>query len=222
MPCSWPQHCSRPSEASNYSPLGHRHWLLHAWITPNDSPTVDVSESVHKSSTFTSSSISLLCKVMDFSPDTTRSQSFEQSRHHVPFPDSFRVSESATPMSGPGSVRASTTAFHLPTVGSQKYFRSRRIKDTTTISKPWMEKTDKQAKWHTIIPVIGVIAGVALVGLSCWQGYMTVPRNTYCSVYDVDFTTGGQLDPKIWTKEVQLGGFGYTCYSFLMIFRAND
>ncbi len=155
---------------------------------------------------------------MDISPDTTRSQSFDQIRPRLPFSDSLGVSGSATPMSGPGSVRASRSAFHLPTIGAQKYFRSRRIKDTTTISKPWVEKKDKQAKWHTIIPVIGVIAGVALVGLSCWQGYTTVPRNSYCPVLDVDFTTGAQLDPKIWTKEVQLGGFGYICNSFLLSF----
>lgn len=108
----------------------------------------------------------------------------------------------------PGSIRASTSAFHLPTAGAQRYFKSRRIRDVSTIQKPWTEKKDPGRKWHTILPLMGVFIGLCLVGLAAYQGFTSVINHTYCPIYDVDFTTGGQLDPKIWTKEVQVGGFG--------------
>ena len=144
-----------------------------------------------------------------FPSDTASAQKF-------PFPnDGQRTPRSSFyPKSGhetprtPGSIRASTSAFHLHASGSQKYFRSRRIKDVSTISKPWTEKKDPSKKWHTIFPLIGIFCGLALVGVAAFQGYTSVINNSYCPIYHVDFTTGGQLDPKIWTKEVQLGGFG--------------
>jgi hypothetical protein len=108
----------------------------------------------------------------------------------------------------PGSIRASTSEFHLHASGAQKYFKSRRIRDVSKIEKPWTEKKDPGKKWHTIFPLIGIFCGLALVGVAAFQGYTSVINKSYCSIYDVDFTTGGQLDSKIWTKEVQLGGFG--------------
>lgn len=57
-------------------------------------------------------------------------------------------------------------------------------------------------------PLSGIALGIALVGLEVWQGMSTVTNNKYCSIYDLDFGAGGTLDPNIWTKEIQVGGFG--------------
>ena len=165
---------------------------------------------------------------MDRTTDSTRKNSVDSIRQQgsFPFPRPQNRGGSETPThrntlgypfsaSGantpgtPGSIRASTTAFHVPTAGKTKYFRSRRIQDVSTIAKPWTEVKDTKKKYHTIIPMIGIFLGFCLVGLACYQGYTSVINHTYCPIYNVDFTTGGQLDEKIWTKEVQLGGFGY-------------
>jgi len=140
----------------------------------------------------------------------TRDQSFEAIRPQPPkFPFSAYGSprESYRGTSGPASTKASTTAFHVPGVGSQRYFRSRRIKDASTISKPWTEVRDPKRKWHTIFPLIGLLAGLAIVGLLCWQGYTSVINHDYCLIYEDDFSSGA-LDKNVWTKEVQVGGFG--------------
>jgi hypothetical protein len=75
-----------------------------------------------------------------------------------------------------------------------------------TIQKPWTEKKCPKKKWHTIFPLLGVGLGVALVALECWQGLSTVVNHKYCPVYE-EFSSGS-LDPKIWAKEAETGGFG--------------
>ena len=91
-------------------------------------------------------------------------------------------------------------------MGSQKYFKSRRI-NPEDIQKPWTEKKDPKKKWHTIFPLLGIGLGLGLVALECWQGIGTIVNHKYCPVYEEDFSSG-ILDPKIWTKEVETGGFG--------------
>lgn len=71
-----------------------------------------------------------------------------------------------------------------------------------------MDQKDPKKKWHTIFPLIGMGLGIALVALECWQGLTTVINYPYCPVYEEDFSSG-ILDPMIWTKEVETGGFGY-------------
>jgi hypothetical protein len=122
-----------------------------------------------------------------------------------PSPRHLFSSRNTPGTSTPASYRAS--AFHLPAVGSQKYFKSRRI-NPEDIQKPWTDKKDPKKKWHTIFPLIGIGLGIALVALECWQGLSTVINYNYCPIYEVDFSSG-TLDPKIWTKEVETGGFGY-------------
>jgi hypothetical protein len=118
---------------------------------------------------------------------------------------SFNINSRNTPgTSTPASYQAS--AFHLPAVGSQRYFKSRRI-NPEDIQKPWTEKKDPKKKWHTIFPLLGIGLGIALVALECWQGLNSVVNHKYCPVYEEDFSSG-ILDPKIWTKEVETGGFG--------------
>lgn len=104
------------------------------------------------------------------------------------------------------SGRSSPGGFNLPGTGTKPYFHSRRI-DPKDIVKPWAEKKDSSKKWHTIIPLIGIVIGLGLAALECWQGYTSVVNKSYCLVYDEDFSSG-TLDPNIWTKEVSAGGFG--------------
>ena len=89
--------------------------------------------------------------------------------------------------------------------GGSAYFRSRRVQKGE-IEKPWMKRKDPKEKWVTIIPMVGLALGVALAAFLVYDGMRTVVKNSYKLVLDEDFSTG--LDPKIWTKEVEVGGFG--------------
>jgi hypothetical protein len=75
-----------------------------------------------------------------------------------------------------------------------------------SIERPWMNKKDPKEKWVTIIPIIGMLAGLAVAGVLIWDGLRTVVNHKYCEVYTDDFSGG--LNSKIWTKEVEVGGFG--------------
>lgn len=91
-------------------------------------------------------------------------------------------------------------------IGGSTYFRSRRVRKGE-VEKPWMKRKDPKEKWVTIIPMIGIALGVAIAGFLVYDGLMTVVTNSYKLVLDEDFSGG--LNSKIWTKEVETGGFGY-------------
>lgn len=88
----------------------------------------------------------------------------------------------------------------------QKYFHSRRVKKGS-IEKPWLASTDPREKWVTIIPCIGLFFGLAVCGVLIWEGLRRVVNHKYCPVLLEDFSNG--FDPTIWTREVEVGGFGY-------------
>lgn len=69
-----------------------------------------------------------------------------------------------------------------------------------------MDKKDPKEKWVTIIPLMGIFVGLVISGLLIWDGLRTVVNHTYCPVLDEDFSNG--LDSKVWSKEVEVGGFG--------------
>lgn len=104
---------------------------------------------------------------------------------------------------------ASTTHSRLASIQPRKhaYFHSRRIKKGEA-QRPWLDKKDPREKWVTIIPLLGILVGLILSGIIVYDGLQTVQQNSYCPIFEVDFATG-TLDPKIWTKEVEVGGFGY-------------
>jgi beta-glucanase (GH16 family) len=52
------------------------------------------------------------------------------------------------------------------------------------------------------------LIGVLLSGYLVYDGLASVEEPTYCSAYEIDFTTGGSLDESIWKKEVEVGGYG--------------
>lgn len=91
----------------------------------------------------------------------------------------------------------------------QKYFHSRRVKKGE-IERPWLDKRDPREKWVTIIPLIGLALGFAFAGFLIYDGLKTVISHEYCPVLDEDFSGG--LDSKIWTKEAEVGGFGFVQY----------
>ncbi|KAI9809251.1 MAG: hypothetical protein M1825_002542 [Sarcosagium campestre] len=85
------------------------------------------------------------------------------------------------------------------------YFRSRRVRKGE-VERTWLGKKDPKEKWVTILPIVGVCLGLAIAGILVWDGLRTVVNNDYKLVLDESFSNG--LDSKIWTKEVQVGGFG--------------
>lgn len=91
--------------------------------------------------------------------------------------------------------------------GPPTYFRSRKMKKEQ-IAKPWLkEKKDRYQVWQTIIPLLGVVLGLGFGAFMVYDGWTSVPVHEYCVVYDDDFSSG-RLNSDIWTKEVEVGGFG--------------
>jgi hypothetical protein len=74
------------------------------------------------------------------------------------------------------------------------------------MEKPWLDKKDPREKWTTIIPLLGVLIGLGLAGFLIYEGLQTVQDHVYCPILDDDFSSG--INEKVWTKEVEVGGFG--------------
>lgn len=133
----------------------------------------------------------------------------------VPFPpdgDTSNVRNDEIPISACPPPSTSSSSQSAPTQNSQqqqlshrKYFHSRRIKKGT-IEKPWLAKKDPREIWVTIIPIIGILCGLAISGILIWDGLRSVVNYSYCVVLDEDFSDG--LRPVFWEREVELGGFG--------------
>ncbi|KAF2839973.1 glycoside hydrolase family 16 protein [Patellaria atrata CBS 101060] len=120
----------------------------------------------------------------------------------VPRTNPFATPYASVPGSRFESRNASSTGLQLQ---EQRYFHSRRVKKGT-VEKPWTKKKDPREKWVTIIPLVGLFIGLAVSGFLIWDGLKTVVNHTYCPVLEEDFSTG--IDDRIWTKEVELGGYG--------------
>jgi hypothetical protein len=90
--------------------------------------------------------------------------------------------------------------------GGAKYFRSRRIrKDNGHV--PQTFKKDPKEKFLWIIPLMGVTIGLAITGVMIYLKIGRLTSHTYCAVLDDDFSSG-TLNPSIWTKENEVGGYG--------------
>ena len=91
--------------------------------------------------------------------------------------------------------------------GRPRYFKTRLLKDKNAIEKPWAERRrSTREKLQSSVPVIGIFSGLCLAAFFIWHGYRSVSANLYCPVLDEDFSNG--LDPRVWTKEIEVGGFG--------------
>lgn len=136
------------------------------------------------------------------SPFTVRPNPFDDEITSLPSRDPFSsVNNSRAPSRAPSSTATSTGRRPLSTI----YFKSRRIQKDE-IEKPWLEKKDPKEKWVTIIPLVALAIGFLLAGLLVYDGIRSVVHHEYCLVLSEDFSTG--LDPKIWTKEAEVGGYG--------------
>ncbi len=69
-----------------------------------------------------------------------------------------------------------------------------------------MNRKDPREKWVWIIPTFGIVLGLGLMALQIWLGLQRISKHNYCSVLDEDWVRG--FDERIWTKEVEVGGFG--------------
>ncbi|MCJ1397512.1 hypothetical protein MMC11_000705 [Xylographa trunciseda] len=154
---------------------------------------------------------------MDYSnPHTTHTTASStpmrsRSPDASPFRDDITPAPRTNPFnspfqSRPASLGPSSSAVDLnQQVLAQRYFHSRRIKKGE-IERPWMDKKDPREKWVTIIPIIGIVVGFALAAFLIFDGLRTVVNHTYCSVLDENWSEG--FNTKVWTKEVEVGGFG--------------
>lgn len=105
----------------------------------------------------------------------------------------------------PSSFGGSSALGRRPEGHGQRYFHSRRVKKGE-VEKPWLDKKDPKEKWVTIIPVLGIVLGLAISGFLIWDGLHSVVKHNYCLVLQDDFSGG--FNDQVWTKEVQVGGFG--------------
>ncbi|OIW31275.1 beta-1,3-glucan-binding protein, partial [Coniochaeta ligniaria NRRL 30616] len=117
-------------------------------------------------------------------------------------PNPFASPDASRPASSFGSSSALGARFDER---SARYFHSRRVKKGE-VEKPWMNKSDPKEKWVTILPIVGIFIGLAISGFLVWDGLRSVVKHNYCLVLSEDFSGGFNTD--IWTKEVQVGGFG--------------
>jgi hypothetical protein len=108
---------------------------------------------------------------------------------------------SVTGSSGAGSSGISSGYHPFP---RGEYFRSRRVKKDE-IERPWLDKKDSREKWMTILPLAGLFLGLCITGVLVWDGVRSVAQHKYCEVLVDDFSSWNN---KVWTKEVEVGGFG--------------
>ena len=69
-------------------------------------------------------------------------------------------------------------------------------------------KKDPKEKFLWIIPLSGVLIGLAITGIMIYLKIGHLSSFQYCSILDDDFSSG-QLNPNIWQAEQQVGGYGY-------------
>lgn len=76
------------------------------------------------------------------------------------------------------------------------------------ITKPWVGKKDKPARISYFLTYTMAFVGVIGAALRCFYGWKSVSLiGNLCPVLDDDFN-GSDLDPSVWMREVDLGGFG--------------
>jgi hypothetical protein len=144
-----------------------------------------------------------------FEEEQNEISSMPQTPANYPY---YRNGASSVPLSAATSRAdlksgaASTTGFQAH-LNEPRYFHSRRIKKGE-VEKPWTEKKDKKEKFVKWIPIVGILIGFAVAGVLIWDGVRSVNNFNYCAVYEDDFSSG-TLNPDIWTKEVESGGYGY-------------
>jgi hypothetical protein len=132
----------------------------------------------------------------------------ENSPGHTPAPSVRAPSNpfSTPPYSRPASTIGVRSGYQYAPVPGTGYFRSRRVRKEDAVPLPARKKSKKESLlW--IMPLCGLILGLGITGVVIYLKLQTIQHHKYCPVLNDDFSSG-TLDPKIWTKEVQVGGFG--------------
>lgn len=89
---------------------------------------------------------------------------------------------------------------------SHRYFRSRRI-NKEDVQQPWKAHKDPREKWVTIIPIIGLVLGICVVGFLVFEGLQSIVNHQYELILDEDWSHG--INKAVWQQESNVGGFGY-------------
>lgn len=90
----------------------------------------------------------------------------------------------------------------------ERRFRSRRQSLGYVNAKPWLQ--EKKSRWNCldyVLPWIGCLIGLGIVGYFIYAGYASVEQHKYCLVFEDDFSSKS-LNKDIWEHEIQTGGFG--------------
>ncbi len=109
-------------------------------------------------------------------------------------------------MSASASSTGLSSAPDFSNVPRPKFYHSRRIRKGEDYKQPTFKKHPGE-KWLWINPLLGFIIGLLISGYIIYSGVTGISHN-YCPVLNEDFSSGA-LNPRIWTMEVEVGGFGY-------------
>lgn len=121
---------------------------------------------------------------------------------------SHRSGGNGNPFSSPSASRPPSSFESGSAVGrfdGGRYFHSRRVRKGEA-EKPWTKNIDPKEKWVTILPIIGIVIGLAISGFLVWDGLRSVVKHKYCPVLEETWANG--FDTAVWQKEVQVNGFG--------------
>lgn len=84
--------------------------------------------------------------------------------------------------------------------------RSSLLPQGTIIEKPWLQsKSRKKLRYLNWIFCAGIVLGLAIIGVQVYFAYISITNFDYCEVLIDEFET---FRGDIWTREVQVGGFG--------------
>lgn len=141
--------------------------------------------------------------------DGSRRNPFSDEIDGAPTPQ--RVNSGLNPFASPAGSRPASSYGSSSGHGErnepvQRFFHSRRV-TKGEVEKPWVGKSHPKEKWVTIFPLLGILVGLGISGFLIYDGLSSVVHHKYCPVLDDDFGSG--LNTNIWSKEIEVGGFGY-------------
>lgn len=84
--------------------------------------------------------------------------------------------------------------------------KSSMLSADAVIEKPWLKsKTRRRLKYLDWIFGVGVFVGIGIIGMQVYFAWASVTNFDYCEVLVDNFET---FREDVWTREVQVGGFG--------------
>ncbi|KAJ3979322.1 concanavalin A-like lectin/glucanase domain-containing protein [Lentinula detonsa] len=110
----------------------------------------------------------------------------------------------------PSSPTASSTALAFPHRAKQPFQSTLLLEKIPKEDKPWLAKPPSRHRVSYWLTLLGVFLGLAGAALLCFfelQSLNLLDESNLCTVFFDDFTSGS-LDTSIWSRTVELGGFG--------------